>query len=181
MDYEKKYKDALEWLRNEWYLASRGEMRRELELHFPELKESDDERARKEMLDFCKTASAGQTNIWVEDDSQWERWIAWLEKLGEQPRVIYPKFRIGDTIRLKDSAAEHLITDITGGRYCGKGWCLDIEAADASGDYELVGQKWKPSEIQIDAIEDTIGHCVNNKMGYTASILRQLLEQLKKL
>jgi len=45
-------------------------------------------------------------------------------------------FHVGDTIKLKNSNAEHTITSIFNGKYYGEGWNLDIiKAAD---DYELV-------------------------------------------
>lgn len=66
-------------------------------------------------------------------------WITWLEKQGEQkPVFIVPKFRVGDTIRLKGSLAEYTIESISGECYHGKGWKLHISCDD---DYELVEQK----------------------------------------
>lgn len=53
---------------------------------------------------------------------------------------IKPKFKVGDTIRLKNSMAEYTIESISGGRYYGRGWCLNIIDADKSGDYILVEQ-----------------------------------------
>lgn len=37
--------------------------------------------------------------------------------------------------------AEYTIESISGGRYYGRGWCLNIIDADKSGDYVLVEQK----------------------------------------
>ena len=50
------------------------------EIMFPELKESEDERIRKELIAFLKYYHTGQGNCVVYDDD----WIAWLEKQGEQ-------------------------------------------------------------------------------------------------
>jgi hypothetical protein len=63
---------------------------------------------------------------------------------------VQPKFKVGDTIRVKSSSAEYVITDIYGGCYHGKGWCLDIISADRSGYYELVEQKPAWSEKDED-------------------------------
>jgi flavodoxin len=41
--------------------------------------------------------------------------------------------------------------------------------------------RWKPSDEQMEAMEDAICHCENDKMSYTSSVLKNLLEQLKKL
>ena len=44
----------------------------------PELRESEDERIRKEMLNYLYDVH--------DDDEERARWIAWLEKQGEQPQ-----------------------------------------------------------------------------------------------
>ena len=70
----------------------------------------------------------------------------WLKKYVDveskmrRLRKIEPKFKVGDTIRLKGSYAEFKITEISisEGYYKGKGWSLDIMAADD--DYELAEQ-----------------------------------------
>lgn len=57
--------------------------------YFPELKENEDERIRKEILDYIVKATGCK------------RWIAWIEKQGEQKvevKYVYTKFRIGDVI-----------------------------------------------------------------------------------
>jgi len=68
------------------------------------------------------------------------------ELKSKEPKVIIPKFRVGDIIRLKNSYAESKITEISDGYYRGKGWRLDIVAADESDDYELVRQNLAWSE-----------------------------------
>ena len=85
MNYEKAYNEALERARelydnliNEGTLAtSKG-----IESIFPELKESEDERIRKELLEHCINRRDGK-QICV-DASDYRRWAAWLEKQGEQ-------------------------------------------------------------------------------------------------
>ena len=57
---------------------------------FPELKESEDERIRKEILELISISGNG---------NQFEEIKDWLEKQGEQkPTIIIPKFRVGDKI-----------------------------------------------------------------------------------
>ena len=150
----------------------------DLENAFPELKESDDERIRKVIIEHfegshsCMYPYKGFTK---------EQILAWLKKQGDiiennmllpfkeydnlmdsinkkkkegyeagykqglidskNDQHVQPKFKVGDTIRIKSSSAEYVITDIYGGCYHGKGWSLDIISADRSGDYELVEQK----------------------------------------
>ena len=76
MDYEKKYKNALEWARkviNGEIGFFRNEVEEEI---FPELKESEDERIRKALLRF----HASTIDI---DGIQGKEILAWIEKQGE--------------------------------------------------------------------------------------------------
>lgn len=80
MDYEKLYKDALERAKN---VLNRKATDRELgtnipEYIFPVLKESNDEKIRKEIISALKFA-----NI----KGIYNKHIAWLEKQGEQKPV----------------------------------------------------------------------------------------------
>lgn len=83
MDYEKKYKEALEKVKG---LLKDQEMalhaREKLANVFPELKESEDERIRKEFIAFIKKRDRSGC------DYDYDKWLAWLEKQGEQKPVI---------------------------------------------------------------------------------------------
>lgn len=77
---------------------------------FPELKESEDERIRKSLIGHlkeCRNNTRSEVML-----GEYAKWIAWLEKQGEQSfanscktckgeqnPVIIPKFRVGDKIR----------------------------------------------------------------------------------
>ena len=80
IDYKEKYEQALERAK---YYHDRDNIQF-LENIFPELKESEDERIRKELIAFLKenheTGRADET--W--SLSGIESWIAWLEKQGEK-------------------------------------------------------------------------------------------------
>lgn len=88
MDYEKKYKEALE-------RAKRMMSQKEIEYLFPELKESEDEKTRKELMDFIYV-----TCFPVKDLKKKERFLDWLEKRGEQKSAenVESKFKVGDFI-----------------------------------------------------------------------------------
>ena len=64
---------------------------------FPEFRESEDERIRKELLDFVRS-------FWAEHKEklpQVNRWVTYLEKQKKQEpeiKYVYPKFRKGDVI-----------------------------------------------------------------------------------
>lgn len=94
MDYEKKYKEALEWMQS-LYDGLHGATKEDAEHYFPELKESEDERIKREIIDFLRLPHhqfAGKRDH--------EKWIAWLEKQGEQKPDdnVAPKFKVGDWI-----------------------------------------------------------------------------------
>lgn len=77
MDYEKKYKEALERARkSRLQLLSLGEEATEIEYIFPELKENEDEKTKNQLIDFVKSNLAGFP--------QCEKYIAWIDKQGEQ-------------------------------------------------------------------------------------------------
>lgn len=96
MNYEQKYKESLKRARD---MMSYKEVRREdMEYLFPELKESEDEKIRKELLSFCQDRA-----YYFPHDPKYvniNNWIAWLEKQGEQKPAdkVEPKFKIGDWI-----------------------------------------------------------------------------------
>lgn len=78
MNYEQKYKEALEWMRSV-YDGLHGATKEDAEHYFPELKENEDERIRQEIRNF----------IWEYPDKLPERdkWLTWFEKQGEQKKV----------------------------------------------------------------------------------------------
>ena len=98
MDYEQKYKDALERARvykKHGYMVIRAT----LDNIFPELAESEDGRIRKEIISALKFANV---------KGVYDKHIAWLEKQGEQK----PKFRIGDTIKEKSTGDIVTISEV---------------------------------------------------------------------
>lgn len=98
MNYEKKYKEALDWMRS-LYDSLEGSTKEDAEHFFPELKEDDDERIRKEMIIWLKGFIGEASGVGYTEDEIKER-IAWLAKQGEQKvtNAIEPKFKVGDWI-----------------------------------------------------------------------------------
>ena len=137
MDYEKKYKEALERAKAIYYQGSykpdtAATISETLQNVFPELKESEDERIRKGLLYVIEHHPTLPTE-------EAEEYIAWLEKKGEQKTtIIIPKFRVGDEI--KTSNEESLtITKIDEKGY----WSEDLFICnfDDADKWELVEQK----------------------------------------
>lgn len=86
MNYEEKYKQALERVRIEYKNEqSKGNIWtcENLSTIFPELRESEDERIRKEIIAYLDVQDA----ISNRKDQDFKSWIAWLEKQGEQKPV----------------------------------------------------------------------------------------------
>ena len=76
MNYEKKYKDALE--RAKEIHRNEDEKRFDMEWLFPELKENENERIRKEIIRILK----GEMRYVSKEDT--DKYIAWLEKQSEK-------------------------------------------------------------------------------------------------
>ena len=90
MNYEKAYKDALERAKK---LYEQGTITESLSYVFPELKESEDERIRKVLIDLVKcNERSGYTLL---NNVTTDSILAWLEK-----QALKPKWTEEDVIRL---------------------------------------------------------------------------------
>ena len=97
MDYEKKYKEAIEKVRslhdNADEVSKLIDLKEELEAIFPELKESEDEKIRKELIQSFSD----------KDEEDYEglhpraQIVAWLEKPGEHARFL-EAIQVGDKV-----------------------------------------------------------------------------------
>ena len=97
MNYEQKYKETLERAKTLYENANGLIKKRWLEQVFPELKESEDERIRKELIEFVKSRGGFK-----------QEYIAWLEKQGEQKPddMIESKFMVGDWVIYKNDICQ---------------------------------------------------------------------------
>ena len=88
MDYEKKYRDLVEAVKKlqEANPSDEG-IQNWVNDNVPELKESEDERTRKDIIHFVQSRLAGFPEC--------ERFVAWLEKQDGQK----PKWKQSDDIR----------------------------------------------------------------------------------
>ena len=88
MDYEKKYKDALDAMKMFIYPRLGGDAKLAAEKVFPELRESEDERIRKEIITHLYWAQdRGSLPNDVIQSKRVEDWISWLEKQKEQKEL----------------------------------------------------------------------------------------------
>lgn len=81
MDYEQKYKVALERAKQFSKHPLQEDSANIVEYIFPELVESEDEKIRREILDVFKQLDEDTTICGRNYD--YAKWIAWLEKQGE--------------------------------------------------------------------------------------------------
>ena len=116
MDYEKKYKEALEWARKVMH-GKVGFVLDEVLEKFPELKESEDEKIRNQIIEHIKWSYEEQECA----EEEMHRWISWLERQGEQKPTdkVEPKFHEGDWVVYEcgEETATLQITRIVGETY----------------------------------------------------------------
>ena len=163
--YKKKYDEALERAKSFKTL----ELRDVAEYIFPELKESEDERIRKELISFLQLPHPQ----FVGERKQ-EKWIAWLEKQAKQTPIW-------------NEEDEHRIELL-------KALCEDkfLESAHNStmyGEMKITidwlkslrpQNRWKPSEEQMKALHD-LNLTGNISYAGQGQVLIELYNVLKKL
>ena len=91
MDYEKKYKEALERAREligKWIGKNKNFYIEDYSYIFPELKESEDERIRKGIIQYLEQSQFGEEHYQIDDDVV-RNYIAWLEKQSERRETDY--------------------------------------------------------------------------------------------
>lgn len=141
----KAYDEALERARKELQIcgSSDCDAAKQIFRIFPELKEeSEDERIRKEIIAFLHSK-----NGYMTPNEDWDfhnRWIAWLEKQGEQKYAdkVEPKFKVGDWVVSDDKDVHDdyrvcKITKIADGRYYIEGGDFLSESSLALYEYRL--------------------------------------------
>lgn len=133
---------------------------------FPELKESEDERIRKELLDFCKNRAEYYSN-----DPKYKNisaWIAWLEKQSEQK----PAWSEED-----NKWIESLIQTFEDGYFEGFNQLKSYGVIDWLKSLKE-RNTWKPSDKQIIALRWVLNNIPYNKHKEEIS---GLLDQIKDL
>ena len=91
----KRYDEAIEKAKTLYENANGMILKKWVEQVFPELKESEDDKIRKELLSFCQNRADNYPN-----DPKYANignWIAWLEKQGEHANF-RNKIQVGDKV-----------------------------------------------------------------------------------
>ena len=124
---------------------------------FHELKESQDERIRKEIISALKFANV---------KGVYDKHIAWVEKQGEHKPAdkVEPKFKVGQTIKKEGFNLGFTIVKIKDGFYYNDiGDYFPFTAQDY---WELVEQKPAWSEEELDSITAAINNLEYLKNNY---------------
>lgn len=121
MDYEKKYKEALERARQFSEKPYLEDSKGIVDYIFPELKESEDEQHRKWILEYLYD---GLRKSDEQFKDQFKCAIAWFEKQGEQKptNTVEPRFKINDKVIHKET---------------GKTWTIHWYLADTNSYYVI--------------------------------------------
>lgn len=142
MDYEKKYKEALEKARNIVNSINVGLIGKDsFEVVFPELAESEDEKIRKDIVFYIAAHH--------KDDGEKARWLYWLEKQGL-------KFKVGDLIINKDGngKVKQILEATNSGYTTNDGFAIReiYEKNYRTCEIKDICQ-WKPSDEQLKALQ----------------------------
>lgn len=163
MNYEEKYKEALEKARiYRNHLIETGDDTNEIEYIFPEIVEIENEKIRKEILSVIRQFDKNTTLCGKNYD--YNKWIDWLEKQKEQKSYW-------------NEEDEKIIETM-----CKEG---DLKPSEMQWLKSLKPNLWKPSEEQLNAFE----HFVRSigESGYASpydnntKLLYSLLNDLKNL
>ena len=168
MDYEKKYKEALERAKKTLEKSSaKDEAKLVVEYFFPELAESEDERIRKWILEYLYDGLRKSDEQFKE---QFKTAIAWFEKQKEQKPAEWgeedEKIR-GNLMSLLANMRGDRITEETYQKYYP--WLKSLRPS------------WKPSEEQMKVFHNVL---VGQRGAWgkdTLSVMESLYEQLKAL
>lgn len=216
MDYEKKYKKALDNA-SVIHKCGNGDVKHIIEQLFPELMESEDERIRKALIHLVNSNKELSFGIDNYDDIKWSDILAWLERQNpaewseedslmlDETLFFIQEFQKSDRCKnendmqnsvtcenwlksLKDRVlpklAEWSEEDKKHYNMCLQYFATIKEDSIFYEDYLWLKSlrpqnRWKPSELQLDCLSDAIKYY--NSLGYPASKLKELLDDLKKL
>jgi len=132
MEYENKYKEALKRaanLRKDAIDMGESIRAKQCEIIFPELKESEDEKIRKVLIDYFKRYKDEECGIKTFYGIPTDDILAWLEKQGEQKRLDFPyvtgwrENRLDNKPQTKHSVLMLTTHGVAEGEWLGKEWC----------------------------------------------------------
>lgn len=151
MDYEKEYKKKLDDARY-WYNVSEGDIPAVLEEIFPELRESEDERIRKELIEHIKANC--ETGFVLFQKFSPDDVIAWLEKQGEQKFAdkVEQKFHEGDWIISNNKKYIYQVVEVKRGIYVVRDNADNHEYHIGIEECEKSGRLWTIQDAKDDDV-----------------------------
>ena len=169
----KAYDEALAWMR-ELYPRLHGATKEDAEHYFPELRESEDERIRKELINFILYKAKGVS------EEQEHSWVVYLEKQKEQKPTNSekPKEWSEEDVAMIKRVIERIEAEIQYGD------ALTM----AYGNQEIAWLKslrpyWKPGEEQMlkEAAEGRISSCgLHNAIFFKDQKWTDMLDKYKE-
>ena len=133
---------------------------------FPELKESEDEEIRKEIISILRNA------YWTSNRNRFNELVAWLEKQGKKSTdKIEPRFNVGDWVVFITSGSiyqvekkenyEYTLRNIHGGLLC-----VDFSNEELIREWTI--EDAEDGDVLVNSSNIFIFHFINNKrlMGY---------------
>lgn len=148
-------------------------LKNEFEVMFPILKEDEDERIRKALIQLVNQCSE---EFLLQENAR--QMLAWLEKKGEKEldNKVEPKFKVGDTIRHKGQGCTCKITAINTTEYEVSGCNGNHLPFDFQDAWELVEQESSWSEEDKEMIDDII-RCLPKMANGNIAILPNRAEE----
>ena len=134
MNYEKKYKEALERAKQFSETPYLEDSKGIVEYIFPELQESEDERIRKSLIDMLKN-----------DEKCYLKEIAWLEKQGEHAKF-RDSIQVGDKVTRNEDGVLVNLSQLN-------------RVAKKQGEQKPYGQREKCSDCQFNYAGECKGSC----------------------
>jgi len=192
MDYEKAYNEALERAKFYYGNCPSESEKKKLEKLFPELRESEDERIRKEIRNFLIDMECKKE--WIAYmEKQKEQKPAWSEEDENALKYIHELISWGYAEKFMDAQTAH---DMRAWLYVhlrfdafqngnsrpksSDNWKPSEVCYGAKGDPDPAGV-WKPSEEQMEALESAVKLYKDTHFEIHHKKIVSLYEQLKKL
>ena len=165
MNYERAYKEALERARESYRKSIEQGWTCDKEIYeqiFPELRDSEDERIGKEIIQFLQLPHPQFVG-----KRDHEKWITWLEKKGEQEHS-WNEEDEGILLMCSDAIAAA----------CAAAYYTTEEMNKMQNWLKSLKPHWKPSEEQMEAlIKRTQGLHTNSE---TRKVLESLIFDLQE-
>ena len=206
MDYEKKYNEALAWMR-ELYPRFPGAFKEEIEHYFPELRESEDEMNDRMRGRVIESLVCYRIKVYDEGDKEVallvDEEIAWMKKQKEQKPINQCNTHeptLDEARKWNEAYEKGYSLGYENGKNEQKpAWSEEdrkmlADTLNSLKRYQLsmpnyqvelqmrwlksLRPSWKPSEEQMEALEKAIVRSCSHQYGVPLS---ELYEQLKKL